>query len=132
MPREFSTVDAAVRALGRGEVVIVLDAEDRENEGDFVCAAERVTPKIVNFLITHGKGLLCVPVLPETAHRLELAPMVGARPDSYRTAYTVTVDHQSVHTGITARERCHTIREMVNPTSAASDFVRPGHVLPLV
>lgn len=132
MPREFSSVEAAVEAIRRGEVVIVLDAEDRENEGDFICAAEKVTPETVNFFITHGKGLLCVPVLPEVAQRLELPPMMGARPDSYRTAYTVTVDHQSVHTGVTASERCKTIRELVNPSSTASDFVRPGHILPLV
>jgi 3,4-dihydroxy 2-butanone 4-phosphate synthase/GTP cyclohydrolase II len=132
MPREFSSIQAAVDAIGRGELVIVLDAEDRENEGDFVCAAERITPELVNFVITHGKGLLCVPLLPEVAQRLELSPMVGARLDSYRTAYTITVDHQSVRTGITAKERCRTIRELVNPNSTSADFVRPGHVLPLV
>jgi 3,4-dihydroxy 2-butanone 4-phosphate synthase/GTP cyclohydrolase II len=132
MPREFSSIEAAVDAIGRGELVIVLDAEDRENEGDFVCAAERVTPELVNFIITHGKGLLCVALLPEVAQRLELTPMAGARLDSYRTAYTITVDHQSVRTGITAKERCRTIRELVNTQSTAADFSRPGHVLPLV
>ena len=118
--------------MKRGEVVIVIDAEDRENEGDFVCAAEKVTPETVNFLITHGKGLLCVSVLPEIAQRLDLPPMISARPDSYRTAYTITVDHQSARTGVTARERCRTIREIVNPDSTSADFVRPGHILPLV
>jgi 3,4-dihydroxy 2-butanone 4-phosphate synthase/GTP cyclohydrolase II len=132
MSREFSSVEAAVEAIRRGEIVIVLDAEDRENEGDFVCAAEKVTPESVNFFITHGKGLLCVSVLPEVAQRIDLPPMGGSRPDSYRTAYTVTVDHESVRTGITAKERCKTIRELVNPASSASEFVRPGHILPLV
>ncbi|MCA9150810.1 MAG: 3,4-dihydroxy-2-butanone-4-phosphate synthase [Planctomycetales bacterium] len=132
MPPEFSTIDAAVQAMKRGEIVIVLDAEDRENEGDFVCAAEKITPEIVNFMITHGKGLLCVSVLPDIATKLELPPMPGVRPDSYRTAYTVTVDHQSVRTGVTAKERCLTIQELVNPQATALDFVRPGHILPLV
>ncbi len=132
MPREFSSIETAVAAIGRGELVIVLDAEDRENEGDFVGAAECVTPEMVNFIISHGKGLLCVSVLPEVARRLELSPMVGARIDSHRTAYTITIDHQSVRTGITAKERCRTIQELVSPSSSAEDFVRPGHVLPLV
>jgi 3,4-dihydroxy 2-butanone 4-phosphate synthase/GTP cyclohydrolase II len=132
MPREFSCIPAAVEAIGHGQPVIVLDAEDRENEGDFVCAAECITPELVNFFITHGKGLLCVSLLPEVAQRLALSPMVGGGLDSYRTAYTITVDHQSVHTGITAKERCRTIQALVNPSSTPADFVRPGHVLPLV
>lgn len=132
MTTEFSPVEDAVAAIGRGEIVVVLDAEDRENEGDFICAAEKTTPEMVNFIITHGKGLMCVPMLPETAERLELPPMTSSRPDSYRTAYTVTVDHQSVRTGVTASERCKTIQELVNPSSKPADFVRPGHILPLV
>jgi 3,4-dihydroxy 2-butanone 4-phosphate synthase/GTP cyclohydrolase II len=132
MAREFSTIEAAVAAIRRGQLVIVVDAEDRENEGDFIGAAEKVTPELINFCITHGKGLLCVSVLPDTAQRLELPPMVGARPDSYRTAYTVTVDHQSVRTGVTAKERCRTIQALVAPQSTAGEFVRPGHILPLV
>ncbi|MCP4190562.1 MAG: GTP cyclohydrolase II [Planctomycetaceae bacterium] len=132
MGDEFSSVEAAVEAVGRGEIVIVLDAEDRENEGDFICAADKVTPEIINFFITHGKGLLCSSMLSETADRLELPPMTSARPDSYRTAYTITVDYHSVRTGVTASERCKTIQELVNPASTAADFVRPGHILPLV
>lgn len=132
MSRTFSTIEAAVDAISRGELVIVLDAEDRENEGDFIGAAEKATPEMINFIITHGKGLLCVPVLPEIADRLELPPMVSARRDHYRTAYTITVDHHSVRTGVTASERCQTIRELVSPQSHAADFVRPGHILPLV
>ena len=132
MKHSFSTIEAAIAAIQRGDIVVVLDAEDRENEGDFICAAEKVTAETVNFLITHGKGLLCVSVLPEIAQRLELPPMISARPDSYRTAYTVTVDHESVRTGVTASERCRTVRELVDPDSSAADFVRPGHVLPLV
>lgn len=132
MPGKFSSIEDAIAAIGRGELVIVLDDEDRENEGDFICAADKITPEIVNFMITHGKGLLCVSVLPEVAERLELSPMVSARPDSHRTAYTITIDHQSVRTGVTASERCKTIQEMVSPKSDAAQFVRPGHILPLV
>ena len=132
MPDDFSPIEDAVDAIRRGEVVIVLDAEDRENEGDFICAAEKVTPEIVNFIITHGKGLLCAPVLPEIADRLELPPMLSAHPDTYRTSYTITVDHRSVRTGITAKERCRTIQALVDPESVPADFVRPGHILPLV
>ncbi len=130
--REFSSVEAAIVAIGRGEVVIVLDAEDRENEGDFICAAEMVTPETVNFMVSRGKGLLCCAVLPEVAQRLELPPMMTTDADSFRTAYTVTVDHKSSKTGITAKERCQTIRALVDPASVSSDFVRPGHIHPLV
>ena len=79
MSREFSSIDAAVAAIGRGELVIVLDAEDRENEGDFICAAEKATPETINFIITHGRGLMCTSILPEVATRLELPPMTSAR-----------------------------------------------------
>ncbi len=132
MTEQYSEIDQAVEAIGRGQPIVVLDAEDRENEGDFVCSAEKITPELVNFMITHGKGLLCVAVLPEVAQRLDLPPMVSMRPDSYRTAYTITVDHQSAKTGITARERCQTIRRLAHPESTPAEFVRPGHVMPLV
>ncbi len=132
MSQPFSSIEAAVDAIAQGRPVIVLDAEDRENEGDFICAAEKITPELVNFFITHGKGLLCTAILPEVAERLDLPLMVGNPRDSYRTAYTVTVDHKSVRTGITAQERCRTIRELVNSECQPRDFTRPGHILPLV
>jgi 3,4-dihydroxy 2-butanone 4-phosphate synthase/GTP cyclohydrolase II len=132
MSHEFSSIDAAIEAIADGRPVIVLDAEDRENEGDFICAAEKSTPELVNFFISHGKGLLCTAILPEVAERLDLPLMVANPRDSYRTAYTVTIDHKSVRTGITARERCRTVRALVDPTSQPRDFVRPGHILPLV
>ena len=132
MSDQFSSIESAIKAIRDGKIVIVLDAEDRENEGDFICAAEKVTPQIVNFCISKGKGLLCCAVLPEVADRLELPPMTSTRPDSYKTAYTITIDHESVRTGITASERCKTIRELVSPKSVPTDFVRPGHILPLV
>ncbi len=132
MSDNFSSVAEAVAAIGRGEIVIVVDAEDRENEGDFVCAAEKVSPQVVNFMITYGRGLLCAPVLPDVCHRLKLFPMVDHNTESQRTAFTVPVDHCSAKTGITAQERARTIEAMIDPNSRVDDFVRPGHVLPLV
>ena len=122
----------AVDAFARGEVVIVVDAEDRENEGDFVCAAEKLTPEVVNFMITHGRGLLCVSLLPDVCQRLKLSPIVNNNTTPLRTAFTIPVDHRTVKTGITARERATTIRALLDDASGPDDFLRPGHVLPLV
>ncbi|MBI3839911.1 MAG: GTP cyclohydrolase II [Planctomycetia bacterium] len=132
MGTTFSTIEAAVDAIARGEVVIVVDAEDRENEGDFICAAEKVTPEIVNFMITNGRGQLCMPILPEVSERLKLAPMVEANTSFLGTSYTVPVDHKTCRTGITAQERALTIASIIDPSSKPSDFVRPGHLFPLV
>ena len=129
---QFSTMQEAIDAIARGELVIVVDAEDRENEGDFVCAAERISPELVNFMITHGRGLPCVSLLPEACRKLSLNPMVDDNTAPLRTAFTVTVDHRSVKTGITADERAETIRALVDPASEPNDFLRPGHILPLV
>jgi len=128
----LSTIEAAVRAIAEGQIVIVMDAEDRENEGDFVCAAEKVTPEIVNFMITHGRGLFCMPVLPEVCQRLDLPPMVDQNTAPLGTGFTVPVDHHSCRTGITAQERASTIQAIVDPQSKPSEFVRPGHLFPLV
>jgi 3,4-dihydroxy 2-butanone 4-phosphate synthase / GTP cyclohydrolase II len=128
----FSTIEDAVSAIRDGRVAIVVDAEDRENEGDFICAAERVTPETVNFLITHGRGQLCMPILPETSQRLELPLMVGQNTAPLGTNYTVTLDHRSIKTGITAAERATTMRAACDPASKPEDFLRPGHVQPLV
>ncbi|MFM7035328.1 MAG: 3,4-dihydroxy-2-butanone-4-phosphate synthase [Planctomycetia bacterium] len=132
MPNRFSSLDAAVEAYRQGRVVIVVDAEDRENEGDFVCAAEKVTPEIVNFMITHGRGQVCMPILPDVARRLELPMMVEANSTPLGTAFTVPVDHRSARTGITAAERADTILAILDPVSTPADFVRPGHLFPLV
>ena len=132
MAHSFSTIEAAVEAIRLGSMVIVVDDEDRENEGDFVCAADKISPEIVNFMIRHGRGQLCMPILPETAKRLELPMMVETNSAPLGTAFTVPVDHRSARTGITAGERSTTIRAIVDPTSRAIDFVRPGHLFPLV
>lgn len=128
----FNTIEEAIDAIGRGEVVIVLDDENRENEGDFICAAEKVTPEIVNFMITHGRGLLCAAILPDVAERLELSLIVKENTSPLGTAFTVPVDHRSCRTGITAAERARTIRALIDPASKPGDFVRPGHVYPLI
>lgn len=132
MSGSFSSIEEAVNAIRDGRAIIVVDAEDRENEGDFICAAERVTPELVNFMITHGRGQLCTPILPETSQRLELPLMVGQNTAPLGTNYTVTVDHRSIKTGITAAERALTIRSLCDPNSKPADFCRPGHVQPLV
>ncbi len=131
MPHRFSSIDEAVAAMGRGEVVIVVDDEDRENEGDFICAAEKITPEIVNFMITHGRGQVCMPVLPDICERLRLDPIVDVNTSPTGTPYTIPVDHRSVRTGIEAQERARTIQAIVDPTSKPTDFVRPGHLYPL-
>ena len=132
MPAEFSSIDAAVAAIRRGEMVIVVDAEDRENEGDFVCAAEKSSSDIVNFMIRHGRGQVCMPILPDIATRLELPMMVESNSTPLGTAFTVPVDHRTARTGITASERADTIAAIMDPASTPSDFVRPGHLFPLV
>ena len=132
MEHNFSSIQEAVAAIQRGEMVIVLDDEDRENEGDLICAAEKITPQGVNFMLKYGKGRICVAILPEVAERLRLPLMVDRQPDRYRTAFTITVDHCSSKTGITAKERSNTLREIINPASQPDDFLRPGHVDPLI
>jgi 3,4-dihydroxy 2-butanone 4-phosphate synthase/GTP cyclohydrolase II len=131
MPNNFSSVPEAVDAIGRGEVVIVVDAEDRENEGDFICAAEKVSPEIINFILS-GRGQLCVSIHPDTAHRLDLSPIVSQNDAPLKTAFLTPIDSCLAKTGITAAERSETIRRIASPDSTASDFVRPGHVYPLL
>lgn len=127
MAREFSTVQAAVDAISRGEVVIVVDAEDRENEGDFICAAETATPESINLLM-NGRGDFCMPVLPDICERLDINPLVDRNTAPLGTAFMTPLDHRSCKTGITAEERAATVRAVVDPNSTAEDFVRPGHV----
>lgn len=131
MAHGFSTVQDAVSAIARGRVVIVLDDEDRENEGDFICAAQGVTTETINFML-QGHGQLCAPVLPTVCERLELKPLVDQNTSPLRTAFMTPVDHAGCKTGITAGERAETIRRLASTTSTPTDFVRPGHVYPLV
>jgi 3,4-dihydroxy 2-butanone 4-phosphate synthase/GTP cyclohydrolase II len=121
-----------VAAIARGEVVVVVDAEDRENEGYFVCAADAATSGIVNFMISRGRGQVCLSILPDVARRLELPMMCETNSTPLGTAFTVPVDHVSARTGITAAERATTIAAILDPESRPTDFVRPGHLFPLV
>lgn len=129
--RQYCPIEDAIAAISRGDVVIVVDAEDRENEGDFICAAERITPETVNFML-HGRGQLCVPVLPEVADRLELPAMVSHNNAPLRTSFTVAIDHITCKTGITAAEKAATIQAIVARDTGPEHFVRPGHMFPLV
>lgn len=131
MSSDFNTIPEAVDAIARGEVVIVVDAEDRENEGDFICAAEKATPELINFMIG-GRGQLCVSILPETCRRLELSPIVSNNDAPLKTAFLTPVDIRTAKTGITAAERCQTIRRLADPDSQPEEFVKPGHVYPLL
>jgi 3,4-dihydroxy 2-butanone 4-phosphate synthase/GTP cyclohydrolase II len=124
-------IEDALEALSVGLLVIVVDSEDRENEGDFVVAAEKVTPQIIHFLISQGRGQVCMPVTQETARRLQFEPMVAGQGKD-TPAFTVPVDHVTCKTGISPFERCATIHAVVDETSKPGDFVRPGHLFPLV
>ncbi|WP_223702481.1 bifunctional 3,4-dihydroxy-2-butanone-4-phosphate synthase/GTP cyclohydrolase II [Sutcliffiella deserti] len=128
----FNTIEEALMDLQAGKVIIVCDDEDRENEGDFVSLAEKATPAVINFMATHGRGLICVPVTEELAEKLDLGPMVNHNTDSHGTAFTVSIDHKSTTTGISAFERSTTVLELLSPAAKAGDFKRPGHIFPLV
>lgn len=130
--QRLSSIESAIAAIAAGKPVIVMDAEDREHEGDFICAAEKATPELINFMITNGRGQLCMLILPEVAKRLNLPPIVLDNTAPFQTAFTVPVDHVSGRTGVTAPERAKTIAEILNPQSKPSDFARPGHLFPLV
>jgi 3,4-dihydroxy 2-butanone 4-phosphate synthase/GTP cyclohydrolase II len=127
----FARIEDGLEALALGLPVIVLDSEERENEGDFVIAAEKITPQLVHFLITHGRGQVCMPVTRETACRLGFEPMVLGR-GLETPNFTVPIDHASCKTGISPFERCATIQAIVNEESRPEDFIRPGHMFPLV
>lgn len=131
---EFSTVEEAIEAFQKGEMVIIADDESRENEGDLVCAAEKVTPEIINFMATHGRGLICLTLSPPLCEKLQLFQMVHTNTDPLGTAFTVSVDAHlkyGVTTGISAQDRARTIQVAVAPDALPSDLRRPGHIFPL-
>ena len=124
-------VTDAIEAIANGEMIIVVDDEDRENEGDLLMAAEKATAEAVNFMATYGRGLICVPLTGERVDELELSPMVPEYADTFKTAFTVSVDAKGVSTGISAYERAQTIKVLVDPTTKPEDLNRPGHIFPL-
>jgi 3,4-dihydroxy 2-butanone 4-phosphate synthase/GTP cyclohydrolase II len=127
----LSTIDEALKRIRRGEMVLVVDDEDRENEGDLTMAASWVTPEAVNFMLRWGRGLVCMPCHPEHLDRLDIGPMVPPDAAGCDTAFSVSIDHHTAGSGIGAADRAITIRKILDPASRPSDFVRPGHVFPL-
>lgn len=131
MAYTFNTIPEALSAIHQGEMIIVVDEPDRENEGDLIMAAEKVTAETINFMAKYGRGLICLPTCSERLAELELRPMVVDNTAQMQTAFTVTIDAKEVTTGISAQERAYTIRKFVDKTASPSDFVRPGHIFPL-
>ena len=128
----FKDVEKALFDLRAGKLIIVVDDDDREAEGDLVGLAELASPENVNFMTKYARGLICAPVSEEIANRLELVPMSEENTDAHGTAFTISVDHKETSTGISAFDRAKTIQELASSTSKASDFHRPGHMFPLV
>src|SRR5918996_5319828 len=128
----FASIDDAIDAIRRGEMVIVVDDEDRENEGDLTIAAEKITPEIINFMATHARGLICLPLTGERLDQLEIPLMVGKNTTTFETAFTVPIDaKEGVSTGISASDRARTILAAIDPKTTATDLARPGHMFPL-
>ncbi|KYG31389.1 bifunctional 3,4-dihydroxy-2-butanone-4-phosphate synthase/GTP cyclohydrolase II [Priestia endophytica] len=128
----FNTIEEALEDLKKGKVVIVCDDEDRENEGDFIVLGEHATPENVNLMAVHGRGLICTPLSEKRAEELELSPMVSQNTDAHGTAFTVSIDHKTTTTGISAFERSETIQALLDKEAKPADFRRPGHVFPLI
>jgi 3,4-dihydroxy 2-butanone 4-phosphate synthase/GTP cyclohydrolase II len=130
---QLNTIDEAIKELQEGKVIIVVDDEDRENEGDFIAAAEKITPEIVNFMATHGRGLICTSIPEETCQRLDLELMVGKNTAMHETPFTISVDlnGHGCTTGISAQDRAKTIKALVDPNTKPEDLGRPGHIFPL-
>ncbi len=129
----LNTIEEAIEEIRNGRVVIVVDDEDRENEGDFICAGEIITPEIINFMATHGRGLICAPILEEKADALNLDLMVRRNTALHETAFTISIDldGNGVTTGISASDRAMTIKQLASRDCKADDFARPGHIFPL-
>ena len=128
----FNTIEEALEALKAGRMILATDDPDRENEGDLICAAQYADTAALNFMAVHGKGLICMPMSQEYAARLKLPQMVSQNTDNHETAFTVSIDHVSTATGISAQERSVTAMKCVDPASAPEDFRRPGHMFPLL
>jgi len=128
----FNTIEEAIEAIKNGEMIIVVDDEDRENEGDLIVAAEHATPEAINFMATYGRGLICLPMEAKRADDLNFKPMVSDNTDAFHTAFTDSIDAANVTTGISAHERSMTILKTLDENAKPSDFKKPGHVFPLV
>ena len=133
MDYQLNKVSEAIEEIKKGNLVIVVDDENRENEGDFVAAAEKATPEMINFMATHGRGLICVPILQKRCNELDLDLMVGKNTDPMKTQFTVSVDKlgEDCTTGISAYDRCQTVKALADPNTLTEDLSRPGHIFPL-
>ncbi|GAA0759121.1 bifunctional 3,4-dihydroxy-2-butanone-4-phosphate synthase/GTP cyclohydrolase II [Clostridium sartagoforme] len=129
---KFNSIKEAINDIKEGKIIIVIDDEGRENEGDFLMAAEKVTGESINFMATYGKGLICMPIKRDIADELNIEGMVSVNTDNHETAFTVSVDHIDTTTGISAHERALTIKKLLDENSIANDFRRPGHMFPLI
>ena len=129
---QYNTIEEALEALKQGKIILVTDNEDRENEGDFICAAQFATTENINFMATYGKGLICMPMNEEICRRLHFPQMVSENTDNHTTAFTVSVDHVDTTTGISAAERSVTAMKSVDDTAKPENFRRPGHMFPLL
>lgn len=131
---QLNTIEEAIEDIRQGKIIIVVDDEDRENEGDFLAAAEKVTPEMINFMATHGRGLICVPLTENRCKELDLTAMVNNNTDIMETAFTVSVDLRGngVTTGISALDRAKTVQALVDPDTKSHDLGRPGHIFPLI
>lgn len=128
---KFNKIEEAIEEFRRGRMIVVVDDEDRENEGDLVIAAEKVTPHVINFMAKHGGGLICLPVIRERLEELNIDRMVSKNTDPNRTAFTISIDAAECTTGISAYERALTVKKVLDPKSRAKDFTRPGHIFPI-
>ncbi|MBO8127572.1 MAG: bifunctional 3,4-dihydroxy-2-butanone-4-phosphate synthase/GTP cyclohydrolase II [Peptococcaceae bacterium] len=128
---KFNTIEEAIQDIREGKIIVVVDDYDRENEGDLVIAAEKVTPEAINFMATHGRGLICVPITEQRADELDLPLMVSNSTDPHGTAFTVSVDAKDTATGISAYERAMTVQKLIHPATTPQDLRRPGHIFPL-
>lgn len=128
---KFNTIEEAIEDIKLGKMVVVVDDENRENEGDLLMAAEKVTPESINFMAKYGRGLICMPVIKERLHELNIHPMVEKNTDSHETAFTVSIDAKEASTGISAYERSMTIKKVLDPDASEEDLRRPGHIFPL-
>lgn len=129
---EFQAIEQALQDLRDGKIILVVDDPDRENEGDFICAAEFATTENINFMATHGKGLICMPMAEEFVRKLQIPQMVRTNTDNHETAFTISIDHASTSTGISAKERSVTAMACVQDDAQPGDFRRPGHMFPLL
>ena len=130
----LNTIPEAIEDIKNGKIIIVVDDEDRENEGDFICAAAKVTPETINFMATHGRGLICTPITEKRAQELDLQKMVSSNTALHETAFTISIDliGKGCTTGISAYDRSTGIQALVDPETNPLDFARPGHIFPLI